>query len=188
MPRDPRHYDQQYFDRWYRDPEHRVFTAAERARRVAVVISVAEYVLGRRVRSVLDVGAGEGHWRAPLIEARPRIEYVGLDPSPYVVARFGRTRGIELGDLETLDPDRFARSFDIVLAVGFLNLIPAKQLAPALRRLRPLIGGLAFISMPRNHLPAILGFWSRGSSRSECPCFGRGADIHIVTFVVTSLI
>ncbi len=90
MPRDPRHYDQQYFDRWYRDPRHRVFTAAERARRVAVVLSVAEYVLGRRVRSVLDVGAGEGHWRAPLIEARPRIEYVGLDPSPYVVERFGQ--------------------------------------------------------------------------------------------------
>ena len=147
MPRDPRHYDQQYFDRWYRDPEHRVFTAAERARRVAVVISVAEYVLGRRVRSVLDVGAGEGHWRAPLIEARPRIKYVGLDPSPYVVARFGRTRGIELGDLETLDPERFGRSFDIVLAVGFLNLIPAKQLAPALRRLRPLIGGVALLEL-----------------------------------------
>jgi SAM-dependent methyltransferase len=168
MARDPRHYDQQYFDRWYRDPKHRVFTPAERARRVAMVVGVAEYLLGRRVRSVLDVGAGEGHWRAPLIEARPRIEYVGLDPSPYVVERFGRARSIELGDIETLQPERFGRSFDIVLAVGFLNLLPPRALAPALRNLRPLIGGVALLELFTDEDPISgdVKAYSRGSART----------------------
>jgi len=147
MARDAAHYDARYFDRWYRDPRHRVFTAAERARRVAVVIAAAEYVLQRPVRSVLDVGAGEGHWRAPLLRARPRLRYVGLDPSPYVVQRFGASRGIQLGGIETLDPLAFRAPFDIVLAVGFLNLLPPRALRPALERVVPLIGGVALLEL-----------------------------------------
>jgi SAM-dependent methyltransferase len=147
MARDGAHYDRRYFDRWYRDPRHRVFTAAERARRVAAVVHASEYVLGRPLRSVLDVGAGEGHWRAPLRRHRPRLRYVGIDPSPYVVARFGARRGIRLGDLSTLDPDSVDGPFDLVLAVGFLNLLPPTALRPALERLRPLIGGVALLEL-----------------------------------------
>jgi SAM-dependent methyltransferase len=147
MARDGSHYDAKYFDRWYRDPRHRVFTAAERARRVGLVLSAAEYVLQRPVRTVLDVGAGEGHWRAPLLKARPRLRYLGLDPSPYVVQRFGASRGIQLGSMETLDPLAFRGAFDLVLAVGFLNLLPPLALRPALERLRPLIGGVALLEL-----------------------------------------
>jgi SAM-dependent methyltransferase len=147
MPRDPDHYDRRYFDRWYRDPTHRVFTAAERARRVAVVLAASEYVLGRPVRSVLDIGAGEGHWRGPILRMRPRARYVGIDPSPYVVQRFGRRRGIQLGDIATLDADALRGPFDVVLAVGFLNLLPTRALRAALQRITPLIGGVALLEL-----------------------------------------
>jgi SAM-dependent methyltransferase len=147
MARDGAHYDRRYFDRWYRDPRHRVFTAAERNRRAAAALHATEYVLGRPVRSVLDVGAGEGHWRAPLTRLRPRLRYVGLDPSPYVVQRFGRRRGIRLGDITTLDAEQLDGPYDLVLAVGFLNLLPPAALRPALERLRPLIGGVALLEL-----------------------------------------
>jgi SAM-dependent methyltransferase len=147
MPRDPDHYDRRYFDRWYRDPAHRVFTAAERARRVAVVLAASEYVLGRPVRSVLDIGAGEGHWRGPILRMRPKARYVGIDPSPYVVQRFGRRRGIQLGDIATLEADSLPGPFDVVLAVGFLNLLPTRALRASLQRITPLIGGVALLEL-----------------------------------------
>ncbi len=59
-------YDRAYFDRWYRDPGRRVATAASLSRKIHLVVSIAEALLERRVRSVLDVGCGEGTWREPL--------------------------------------------------------------------------------------------------------------------------
>ena len=66
-------YDQAYFEKWYRNPRHRVKTVAELARQVAFVLHTAEWVLARPVRSVLDVGCGEGQWRAALRKHRPSI-------------------------------------------------------------------------------------------------------------------
>src|ERR1017187_9677306 len=95
-------YDREYFDRWYRDPRVRVATAAAIARKVHLAVSIAEALLLRRVRSVLDVGCGEGAWRAPLEKLRPGIRYVGVDSSEYVIARFGERRGIRLGTTRSI--------------------------------------------------------------------------------------
>ena len=38
-------YDQAYFDKWYRHPQHRVKTPRELARQVAFVLAAAEWVL-----------------------------------------------------------------------------------------------------------------------------------------------
>ena len=98
-----RAYDRAYFDKWYRAPSSRVRSPAELARLVRFVVATAEYVLARPVRSVLDVGAGEGNW-LPLLRAHRRtIHYQGVDPSEYAVRRFGRRRNILLGDLASLD-------------------------------------------------------------------------------------
>ena len=80
-------YDRAYFDRWYRHSQHAVNSPALLERKAALAISVAEYYLGRRVRNVLDVGCGEGTWRAPLKKLRPRIDYLGIDSSEYAIAR-----------------------------------------------------------------------------------------------------
>jgi SAM-dependent methyltransferase len=136
-------YDKRYFDRWYRNPAQRVFSPAERSRRVAVAVATTEYVLGRRLRTVLDVGAGEGHWRA----LRPRARYTGLDPSEYVVRRFGTRRNIRLGSVESLTRSGLRGPYDLVLAVGFLNLLSPGALARALRSMRPLVGGVALLEL-----------------------------------------
>jgi SAM-dependent methyltransferase len=140
-------YDERYFDRWYRDAKRRVFTPAERARRVAVAVSAAEYVLGRRLENVLDIGAGEGHWRAPLLAVRPRVRYVGYDPSEYAVNRFGTARNIRLGDVDTLANEKFPAPFDLVLAVGFLNLLAPRALGRAVRTIRTLVRGVALLEL-----------------------------------------
>jgi len=63
-----KHYDQIYFDRWYRTPRQRVGLRSLLERKVALAVAVAEYHLDHRVQSVLDVGCGEGAWRAPLLK------------------------------------------------------------------------------------------------------------------------
>ena len=90
-------YDQAYFDRWYRDPAHRMWARADVERKVRMVLGVAEYVLDRSVRSVLDVGCGEGSWQPVLTRLRPRVRYQGVDDSAYAVAKFGKRRNIRRG-------------------------------------------------------------------------------------------
>ena len=87
LVRSAAHYDRAYFDKWYRHPEHRVKSPQYLARQAAFVLGVAEYLLERRVTSVLDVGAGEGHWRAILRRLRPGLRYYGVDPSDTQVRR-----------------------------------------------------------------------------------------------------
>jgi SAM-dependent methyltransferase len=147
MPAGHARYDEAYFDRWYRSPRHRVRSAAELARLVRFVLATADHVLGRPVRTVLDVGAGEGNWLPVLRRLRPRIAYVGVDPSEYAVRRFGRRRNIVLGDLGSLDALPLARGYDLVIANGMLNYVPPDELRAGLRSLAARAGGMLYLEL-----------------------------------------
>ena len=140
-------YDRAYFDRWYRNPRSRVKTAAEVERKVRMVVGIAEHLLDRPLRSVLDVGCGEAPWRAPLRRLRPSLRYVGVDPSEYAVARFGARRGIVLGDVERLDALPLDGPFDLVVCCDVLNYLPDRALARGLRNMRDLLGGVAYLEL-----------------------------------------
>ena len=140
-------YDRAYFDRWYRDPRMRVATDVAVARKVHLVVSVAEALLQRRVRSVLDVGCGEAAWRAPLKTMRPAVRYVGVDSSDYVIARFGRQRGIRRGTFGTLGTiERTLKGpFDVIVCCDVLQYVPALELDTGLRSVATLLGGVAYL-------------------------------------------
>jgi len=140
-------YDQAYFDKWYRHPQHRVKSPAELARQVAFVLSTAEFVLGRPVRSVLDVGCGEGQWRAALRKHRPRMHYAGVDPSEYAVDRFGARRNLQLGGIEALDSLSLRTEYDLVVCCGMLNYLTAAQLTNGLARVARKVGGVAYLEL-----------------------------------------
>jgi SAM-dependent methyltransferase len=140
-------YDRAYFDRWYRDPRVRVATAAAVARKVRLVVGVAEALLQRRVRSVLDIGCGEGAWRAPLRKLRPSVRYVGVDSSDYVIARFGRRRGIRRGTFGTLATiERALRGpYDVIVCCDVLQYVPAFELKAGVQSVAKLLGGVAYL-------------------------------------------
>lgn len=140
-------YDQAYFDKWYRHPRHRVKSPAELARQVAFVLGTAEFVLGRPVRTVLDVGCGEGQWRAALRKHRPRVVYDGVDPSTYAVARYGATRGIRLGGIEDLDALPLRESYDLVVCCGMLNYLERPALERGVRQVARRTGGVAYLEL-----------------------------------------
>lgn len=138
-------YDRAYFDRWYRDGG--IGGAARLARKVALAVATAEYHLERPIRSVLDIGCGEGAWRAPLRKLRPRVQYLGFDASEYAIARHGRIRNLRLarfGDFATLRPCAPA---DLLVCSDVLHYLPTRELDRGLPALADLCGGVAFIEV-----------------------------------------
>ncbi|MCC7053377.1 MAG: class I SAM-dependent methyltransferase [Gemmatimonadaceae bacterium] len=144
-------YDQAYFDKWYRSRTHRVRTPAQIRRIVAFTVAAAEYVLDRPIRTVLDVGAGEGHWQPILRALRPRLTYIGVEPSQYAVSRYGRRRNLRLGSVERLTElslhEEHPEGFDLVICCGVLNYVPAKHIGAALEQLQLHTGGLAWLEL-----------------------------------------
>jgi len=148
-------YDQAYFDKWYRSRTHRVRSPAQIRRIVAFTLAAAEYVLDRPVRSVLDVGAGEGNWQPVLKKLRPALTYVGVEPSSYAVGRYGKRRGLRLGSLESLVDlhlhESHPEGFDLVICCGVLNYVPGKALGDALEQLAVHTGGVAWLELFTAH-------------------------------------
>jgi SAM-dependent methyltransferase len=140
-------YDQHYFDHWYRRSGHASGRGALTARKAAFAVAMAEYYLGRPVRSVLDVGCGEGAWRAPLLKLRPKIDYRGVDSSEYAIARFGRTRNLALVGFGQLEHVRFGAPVDLLVCSDVLHYVPSAELVRGLSGFAELCNGVAFIDL-----------------------------------------
>ena len=138
-------YDEAYFRKWYRDPRTRVHTDDSVRRKVRMAVSVAEYFLGRKLRSVLDIGAGEGAWGREIRRMRPGVRYLGIDPSEYVVARHGRRRNIRLGSFRDITSMSLGRGHDLIVCADMLQYVPTPELGKGIRHLASLLGGVAFL-------------------------------------------
>ncbi|WP_313246283.1 class I SAM-dependent DNA methyltransferase [Stenotrophomonas rhizophila] len=136
-------YDADYFKRWYQTGQ--AGGAARLARKVALAVSSAEYYLERPIRSVLDIGCGEGAWRAPLLKLRPRVQYLGFDSSAYAIQRYGRSRNLHMakvGDFAWLRP---CAPVDLLVCSDVMHYVPSRELRPALDGFAELTGGVAFL-------------------------------------------
>ena len=139
-------YDRQYFEKWYRNPRTRVSTGLEVRRKVALALSMTEYFLRRTIRSVLDVGCGEAPWRDHLRDLRPRVSYLGLDPSEYVVERFGRAKNLRRATFGEL-PSMRLRGFDLVVCSDVLHYVDEREIRPGVAEIARLTDGIAFIEV-----------------------------------------
>lgn len=140
-------YDRGYFDKWYRSARHAVNTRGELQRKAALAVASAEYYLGHEVRTVLDVGCGEGVWRKPLRAMRPRVDYLGLDSSEYAVARYGRSRNIRLATFGQLGELRFDTAFDLIVCSDVLHYVPTAELKRGLQGIVEMLDGVAFLEL-----------------------------------------
>ena len=140
-------YDRAYFDRWYRDPRHLVIQRGLLARRVQLAVAAAEFLLDRPIRNVLDVGCGEAIWFSLLRRLRPRVRYVGVDSSPYVVRRFGSHRNIRRGSFGQLGRLGLGGPFDLIVCSDVLHYVPTAEARRGLAALSRLLGGLAFVEL-----------------------------------------
>ncbi len=138
-------YDQGYFQRWYRGGD--IGGPRRLARKVALAVACAEYYLERPIRSVLDIGCGEGAWRAPLLKLRPQVRYLGFDSSEFAIRRHGPRRNLHLarfGDFAQLRP---CAPVDLLICSDVLHYLPTRELQRGLPGLAELCGGIAFLEL-----------------------------------------
>ncbi len=140
-------YDRAYFERWYRRGASRIEGPSALRRRVALAVAIAERFLERPIRSALDVGCGEGRWRAELLRLRPKLRYQGVEPSPYVVKRFGARRNIVQGGLTDLHGLDLEGPFDLVICADVLHYLEVDELERGLPALVTVTGGLAYLEL-----------------------------------------
>lgn len=140
-------FDEAYFRRWYRAGVVSVQVPADLEREVALTLAVTESLLGRPVKSVLDVGCGEGQWRRAVKRRRPSATYLGVDPSEYVVRRHGTRRNIRLGTFEDLRTVIGRSQFDLVVCSGMLNYLPEKALRAGLRHVANATRCVAYLEL-----------------------------------------
>ena len=138
-------YDRQYFDKWYRD--ERVNAPAEVRRKVVLAVAAAEYFLQRSIRSVLDVGCGEGQWLLHLRAIRPRVRYLGLDSSAYVVRQFGAARNIRRASFGELPSLQLRQKFDLVVCSDVLHYVDEREIKNGLAEIVRLCEGVAFLEV-----------------------------------------
>ena len=138
-------YDRAYFDRWYRKAD--IGHAARLARKVALAVATAEYHLERPIRTVLDIGCGEGAWRAPLLKLRPRARYIGFDSSDYAIARYGRRRNLHHARFADFAHLRPCPPADLLVCSDVLHYLDTRELDRGLPALADLCGGVAFIEV-----------------------------------------
>jgi SAM-dependent methyltransferase len=108
---------------------------------------VAEQLLERRVRTALDIGCGEGLWRAALRRERPHLAYLGIDPSAYVVQRYGARRNIREGDITSLDALEIRATFDVIICNDVLHYVAAPELRAGMRALAKRLRGVAYLGL-----------------------------------------
>ncbi len=139
-------YDRAYFDRWYRNRSTRVNEPDEIRRKVALAIATTEYFLRREIRSVLDIGCGEGAWRSHLKGLRPHVTYLGYDSSDYVVQRYGQTRNIRKASFGDLPKLRLA-TYDLVVCADVMHYVPDDELREGIHAIADATEGMAYLEV-----------------------------------------
>ncbi len=175
-------YDRAYFDKWYRRPRSRIDSNESLRRKVRLALSAAEYMLGRPVASVLDIACGEGRWRPVLRSMRPRLRYLGVDASEYVVRRYGRHRNIvrgTFGALRALGLD--AASFDLVVCADALQYVSSPHLSAGLREIRRVLRGVAYIEAftREDHMEGDMDGWHVRRAAEYRRVFRRAGLSHL---------
>jgi SAM-dependent methyltransferase len=118
------------------------------------------------VKSVLDVGCGEGNWLAALRILRARIRYTGIDSSEYVIQRYGKKRGIRRGSFATLEECGLRNSYDLIICSDTLFYLPLDELKAGLASLAPRTGGVAFLELYTNG-DSVIGDFPKSGLRSR---------------------
>jgi trans-aconitate methyltransferase len=93
------------------------------------------------IRSVLDVGAGKGHWREWLAASHPAVRYHGIDASDYACRRFHH----ELADISSWQPHRL---YDLVVCQSVVQYLDDKDAAMAISTLAIACRGLLLFDAP----------------------------------------
>lgn len=131
-------FDGTYYERFYgATPVH----DDERIGHLAAAVHHLAAWWGLPVRSVLDVGAGVGHWRDWYRREHPEVRVRSVDVSEYAC----RTWGHERRDIATWRPPR---PFDLVVCHSVLQYLDDESVTRAIEHLIGATRHLLYLELP----------------------------------------
>jgi len=131
-------FGQAYYQRYYFDPRTQVASRCETEARARLIASLVAHV-GLPVRRILDAGCGTGVLRSALRKLLPAAEYVGLEASDYLCARYGWSCG-------RIEAYRARTPFDLVICYDVLQYLEAAAARRALANFGRLCRGVLYFS------------------------------------------
>lgn len=155
-----RRFDEAYYERFYLSPKTRVVSAEEHAHLARFVFEFAAWN-GIEIKSVLDVGAGVGHWKRWIEKHAKAVSYTGTEVSKAMCKEHG-----------FLERDiarwRDRKKHDLIVCQGVLQYLPDPDVAPAVANLAAMSKGLLYLEVT-----------TRLDLRERCDSELTDSDIHV---------
>lgn len=155
-----RRFDEAYYERFYLSPKTRVVSPEEHAHLAHFVFSFAAFN-GIEIKSVLDVGAGVGHWQRWIAKNEKGVSYTGTEVSKAMCKEHG-----------FLERDiarwRDRKKHDLIICQGVLQYLPDPDVAPAVANLAAMSKGLVYLEVT-----------TRLDLRERCDEELTDSDIHV---------
>jgi predicted TPR repeat methyltransferase len=135
----PLTFDEAYFDRFYENPKTRVHSRKEVRLLARAICSLARF-WGIAVETVLDVGAGPGHWRKAIAKECQHATYRSIDVSPVACTRYGH----ELKNISSFQEDT---EFDLIICQGVLQYLAHQEVVQAIANMAAMSAGLLYVEV-----------------------------------------
>ncbi len=155
-----RRFDKEYYERFYLSSKTRVVSPTEHAELARFVFSFAAWN-GIDVKSVLDVGAGVGHWKRWIEKHKKGTSYVGTEVSKAMCEEHGFLN-------RDIARWRDRKRHDLIICQGVLQYLPDPDVAPAVANLAAMSRGLLYVEVT-----------TRLDLRERCDSERTDADIYV---------
>ncbi len=153
-------FNEDYYRRFYEEPATRVVSPEEHGHLAAFIFAFARWN-HLELRSVLDIGAGVGHWKRWLASNAKGVEYTGTEVSAAMCAEHGFIH-------KDIARWRDRKRHDLVICQGVLQYLPDPDVAPAIANIAAMAGGLVYLEIT-----------TRADLRDQCDVERTDADIFV---------
>lgn len=154
-------FDAEYYERHYGNKETRVHSAEDVSKLVAAVTHFIEW-WNHPLETVLDVGAGVGHWGQWFKKHRPKVKYRSTEYSAHAAKQYGH----EQRDITSWRDDD---TFDLVVCQGVLPYLDDDGAAKAIENLAAMTGGFLYLeSITKRDIKEVCDV-----DRTDVKVFGR---------------
>jgi 2-polyprenyl-3-methyl-5-hydroxy-6-metoxy-1,4-benzoquinol methylase len=130
-------FDEAYYERYYGSARTRVHSAAEVGRLCTAVVSFIDW-WQYPLQTVLDVGAGVGHWRTWFEKHRPKVAYRSTEYSAHACRAYGHEQ-------RDITKWRAKERYDLVVCQGVLPYLDDDGAARAIENLAAMTAGFLYL-------------------------------------------
>ena len=155
-----RRFDEAYYHRFYESPKSRVYSPEEHDALPRFVFAFAGWNR-LEIRTVLDIGAGVGHWKRWIEQHHEDIQYTGTEVSQVMCKKHGYLH-------RDIARWRDRKKYDLIVCQGVLQYLPDPDIAPAVANIAAMARGLVYMEIT-----------TRGDLRERCDKTRTDTDIYV---------